>query len=82
MIEQGEKRSARRDYMLFGAGVVVSTVVARYPQTLRPAKTEMANPRSSEPAAYTIGYPRCFVPPRPRIARVKRMPNSQPDRQR
>jgi chromosome segregation ATPase len=28
LIEQGEKRSAWRDYMLFGLGVVVSTVVA------------------------------------------------------
>lgn len=28
MIERGEKRSAWRDYILFGAGVVVSTVIA------------------------------------------------------
>jgi len=28
LIEGGEKRSARRDYLLFGAGVVVSTVIA------------------------------------------------------
>jgi hypothetical protein len=28
LIESGEKRSARRDYILFGAGVLVSTVIA------------------------------------------------------
>jgi chromosome segregation ATPase len=28
LIESGEKRSARRDYALFGAGVLVTTVVA------------------------------------------------------
>lgn len=28
LTEPGEKRSARRDYLLFGAGVVVSTVIA------------------------------------------------------
>lgn len=28
MIERGEKRSAWRDYILFGAGVVVTTVIA------------------------------------------------------
>jgi U3 small nucleolar ribonucleoprotein component len=28
LMESGEKRSARRDYLLFGAGVAVSTVIA------------------------------------------------------
>lgn len=28
LVESGEKRSAQRDYLLFGAGVVVSTIIA------------------------------------------------------
>ena len=28
LVESGEKRSARRDYMLFGAGVVVTSLIA------------------------------------------------------
>jgi hypothetical protein len=36
LLETGEKRSARRDYMLFGSGVVVSTVVAIITKLLFP----------------------------------------------
>ncbi len=34
LLEYGEKRSAKRDYVLFGAGVVVTTVIAILIQTV------------------------------------------------
>jgi hypothetical protein len=52
LVEPGERRSARRDYMLFFSGVVVTTIIAVILQlfALQDKVMEPANPPHSQPA--------------------------------
>lgn len=56
LVEPGERQSARRDYLLFLSGVVVTTVIAVVLQFFSPSKgnADPTSPRSSQPASRTL----------------------------